>query len=135
MAYSTNPNLPKARAIAMQLLVLEQLSLQVVAHKCGVHRSTIYRWKLKWDVLNKNIQISNDNRLSRLQTQPSSHFRLAACTWRIPTALSRPHNSPMAVSEDLIQLVLSVRAQLKRCAEVLWHHLVTRQNIYVVYII
>lgn len=53
MAYSTNPNLPKARAIAMQLLVRELLPVQVVANKCGVHRSTIYRWKLKWDLLNK----------------------------------------------------------------------------------
>jgi len=33
MAYSINPNLPKARAIAMQLLVREQLPLQVVANR------------------------------------------------------------------------------------------------------
>ena len=40
MAYSTNPNLPKARAIALQLLIREQLPLYVVANRCGVHRST-----------------------------------------------------------------------------------------------
>ena len=122
MAYSTNPNLPKARAIAMQLLVRERLPVGVVANKCGVHRSTIYRWKLKWDLLNANVQLTNDNRPNRTQSSPSSSFRLAACTWRIPTRTSRPHTSPTAVSQEL---VLAVRSKLKRCAEVVWHHLVT----------
>jgi len=52
MAYSTNPNLPKARAIAMRLLIVEGLPSTVVANKCGVHRSTVWRWKKKWDELN-----------------------------------------------------------------------------------
>ncbi len=42
MAYSTNPNLSKARALAMKLLLMESLSVQVVANKYGVNRSTIY---------------------------------------------------------------------------------------------
>jgi len=125
MAYSTNPNLPKARAIAMQLLVRQHLPLQTVANRCGVHRSTIWRWKRKWDKLNEHIQLTNDNRPGRVQAAPSSLFRLAACTWRIPTSTSRPHTSPGAVSNELVALVLSVRKQLKRCAEVVWHHLVT----------
>jgi putative transposase len=122
MAYSTNPNLPKARAIAMQLLVRDQLPLQVVANRCGVHRSTIWRWKRKWDKLNEYVQLTNDNRPSR---PVGRVFRLAACTWRIPTSSSRPHISPAAASQELVTLVLSVRRQLKRCAEVVWHHLVT----------
>jgi transposase InsO family protein len=125
MAYSTNPNLPKARAIAMQLLVREQLPLYVVANRCGIHRSTVWRWKRKWDTLNEHVQLTNDNRPGRVQAAPSSLFRLAACTWRIPTSTSRPHTSPGAVSKELVALVLSVRKQLKRCAEVVWHHLVT----------
>lgn len=125
MAYSTNPNLPKARAIAMQLLVRDRVPLQIVANRCGVHRSTIWRWKHKWDVLNQNVQLANYNRPNRLQALPSSRFRLSACTWRIPTTISRPHTSPTAVSQELVQLVLVVRARLKRCAEVVWHHLVT----------
>lgn len=44
MAYTTNPNLPKARAIAMRLLYIDKLPLQVVANRYGVNRSTIYRW-------------------------------------------------------------------------------------------
>jgi transposase InsO family protein len=125
MAYSTNPNLPKARAIAMQLLVRQHLPLQTVANRCGVHRSTIWRWKRKWDKLNEHVQLTNDNRPGRVQATPSSLFRLAAVTWRIPTSTSRPHHSPAAVTKELVTLVLSVRKQLKRCAEVVWHHLVT----------
>lgn len=127
MAYSTNPNLPKARAIAMQLLVREHLPVQTVAHRCGVHRSTIWRWKRKWDALNTDVQLTNDNRpnRSRQRHESVSAFRLSACTWPIPTTISRPHTSPAAVSTELVQLVLSVRAHLKRCAEVVWHHLMT----------
>jgi transposase InsO family protein len=122
MAYSINPNLPKARALAMKLLILEQLPVQVVANKCGVHRSTIYRWKHKWDNLNKNVQLTNDNRPNRKQPKPSSLFRLAACTWRIPTQSSAPHISPHAITQQIIQQILELRYKLKRCAEVIWHH-------------
>lgn len=132
MAYSINPHLPKARAIAMQLLMRDLLPLQVVANRCGVHRSTIYRWKVKWNKLNEYVQLTNDNRPSRATTKgmPSS-FRFTACTWRIPTTTSRPHSSPMAVSQELVRLVLDVRSQLKRCAEVVWHHLVTVLGVFV----
>ena len=127
MAYSTNPNLPKARALAMQMLVREGLPLQTVANRCGVHRSTVWRWKRKWDKLNEHVQLTNDNRPNRkiLSNRLASVFRMAACIWRIPTGSSRPHTSPTAVSQELVQVVLAVRAQLKRCAEVVWHHLVT----------
>lgn len=61
MTYSTNPNLPKARATALRLLLQEAVPLLVVARKCGVHRSTIYRWKLKWLTLNSDQQLANYN--------------------------------------------------------------------------
>lgn len=48
MAYSTNPNLPKARASAVKLLICDQLPVNVVALRSGVHRSTIWRWLQKW---------------------------------------------------------------------------------------
>lgn len=121
MAYSTNPNLPKARALAMRLLMQERLPVQVVANKCGVNRSTIWRWKRKWLQLNQNIELANRYRPSRrLGTQ----FRLSACTWRIPTVVSRPRTSPHAVSDKIVTRVLELRALLKRCAEVVWHYLV-----------
>ena len=121
MAYSINPNLPKARAFAMQLLIREQLSVQIVANRCGVHRSTIWRWKQKWEVLNHNVQMDNPNRPNRVYSRTN---HLNRCTWRIPTTTSRPRTSPTAVSQELVALVLAVRNQLKRCAEVVWHHLI-----------
>jgi len=36
MAYSINPNLPKARALALKLLINEGLPLQVLFNKYGV---------------------------------------------------------------------------------------------------
>ena len=123
MAYSTNPHLPKARAIALKLLIQDELPLVVVARKCGIHRSTLYRWRKKWEVLNKNVQMDNPNRPNR--TYSKAHH-LKRCTWRIPTNTSRPHTSPHAMSTELTKLVLAVRERLKRCAEVVWHHLVTK---------
>lgn len=120
MAYSINPNLPKARAIAMQLLVREGLPLQTVANRCGVHRSTIWRWKQKWDGLNENVQLTNDNRPAR---EIGLVFRLAACTWHIPTLASRPRTSPHAVAEHIVTRILELRSTLKRCAEVVWYHI------------
>ena len=128
MAYSINPNLPRARAIAMQLLVREDLPLQIVANRCGVNRSTIWRWKRKWDKLNEYVQLANDNRPTR---QAGTQFRIAACTWRIPTLVSRPHHSPRAVVTEIVARVLELRRMLKRCAEVVWHHAVYRDGIVV----
>ncbi len=128
MAYSTNPNLPKARALALQLLVRDGLPVQVVANKCGVHRSTIWRWKRKWEVLNKHVQLENDNRPNRT---PGSQFRQAAPKWLVPTLSSRPHTSPQAVSDVVVARVVALRAQLKRCAEVVWYHLVHNEGIFV----
>jgi transposase InsO family protein len=122
MAYSINPNLPKARAFAMQLLIRERLPLQTVANRCGVHRSTIWRWKRKWEELNKHVQFTNPNRPSR---PVSLANKLSACRWRITTISSQPHTSPNAVSDEIVNLVLAVRDKLKRCAEVVWYHLVT----------
>ena len=82
MAYSTNPNLPKARATAMRLLVVDQLPVMVVARKCGVHRSTIWRWKQKWNALNRYVQMDNVNRPNRqvkTRSVSSAHAAAALC--------------------------------------------------------
>jgi transposase InsO family protein len=123
MAYSNNPNLPKARALAMRMLIRDRLPLQIVANKCGVHRSTVYRWKLKWYALNQHVQLTNDYRPGgrNAHRYPSS-FRLTACKWIIGTASSTPRTSPHAISSQTIELVLQLRHTLNRCAEVIWHH-------------
>jgi transposase InsO family protein len=128
MAYSINPNLPKARAIAMQLLVREELPLRVVANRCGVHRSTVWRWKQKWDKLNEYVQLDNPNRPNRVYSKANHLLR---CTWLIPTYTSRPLTSPHAVGEEVVARILELRAQLKRCAEVVWHHAVRMEGILV----
>lgn len=126
MAYSSNPNLPKARAIAMQLLIVEQLPLQVVANRCGVHRSTIYRWKQKWDTLNQNVQMDNPNRPTRAYSRTN---HLTRCTWRIPTLESAPKTSPHAIGMQTVERILELRSQLKRCAEVVWHYATTKDGL------
>lgn len=120
MAYSTNPNLPKARAVALQLLIREGLPLQVVANRCGIHRSTVWRWKQKWDALNEHVQLTNDNRPMRSM---GNTFRQAALKWLVPTLSSRPRTSPRAVGKQIVARILELRATLKRCAEVVWYHL------------
>lgn len=124
MAYSNNPNLPRARALGLKLLIEQKLPVQVVANKCGVHRSTVYRWKLKWQDINQNVQLENFNRPTR---ELGSQFRSATLKWLIPTLSSRPKCSPNAIPEPVVELVIALRQMLKRCAEVIWFHL-TRDN-------
>lgn len=119
MAYSTNPNLPKARALAMKLLIVEQLPLQTVANRCGIHRSTLWRWKRKWTKLNKHVQLDNPNRPNRVYSRMN---HLNRCTWHIPILASAPRTSPHAIAEQIVSQVLELRHKLKRCAEVIWHH-------------
>jgi transposase InsO family protein len=128
MAYSTNPNLPKARAIALQLLIREGLPLQVVANRCGVNRSTIWRWKRKWLKLNEYVELTNHYRPGRAAGKA---FRFTACTWNIPTVVSRPHISPHAVSDRIVARILELRATLKRCAEIVWHYAVHDEGIHI----
>ncbi len=126
MSYSINPNLPKARALALKLLITEGLPLQVVANRCGVHRSTIYRWKHKWLEINNNFQLENFNRPNR---EPGKQFRLASVSWLIPTLSSRPLASPKAISQWIVDRVMELRKELKRCAEVVWFHLTHEDGI------
>lgn len=128
MAYSINPNLPNARAIALRLLVREGLPLQVVANRCGVNRSTIWRWKQKWLELNKNVQFDNPNRPSR---EFSFKNKLHTCKWLILTTSSKPHTCSHAISQTIVRRVMEVRYTLQRCAEVVWHHLKTEDGVHI----
>jgi transposase InsO family protein len=120
MAYSNNINLPKARAIALKLVFYEQLPVSIVARKCGVHRTTVWRWTQKWRDLNKQVSLTNSNRVNR---QLGSRFRLDSCKWSIPTLSSRPKSFPNALANEIVQRILELRTQLRRCAEVIWHYL------------
>ena len=76
MCYSTNTSLEKA----MKLLFIDELSVQIVADRFGVSRTTIWRWKRKWLALNSHIALENQ---VRQKDNPISSFRLSACSWRI----------------------------------------------------
>lgn len=119
MAYSTNPHLPNARAAALRLLVESGLPVSTVALRAGVHRSTVWRWKRKWIVLNKHVEFSNPNRPSRPVSIANKH---ATCRWRIATVSSAPHSHAWAIPESVAAQVLEARRYLNRCAEVVWHH-------------
>lgn len=124
MAYSINPNLPRARAIALRLLIADNLPLLVVANRCGIHRTTLWRWKKKWDIRNINIGQEKAGRPTR-----QTHFVEQYYYWSIPTASSRPHTSPRAIADHIVQRIMELRYSLKRCAEVVWYHLVTVDGI------
>ncbi len=76
MSYSTNPSLEKARGKAMKLLFIDELSVQTVADRYGVNRSTIWRWKKKWLEVNPNIELRN---YSKQRDNPTSLFRCYCC--------------------------------------------------------
>lgn len=122
MSYSSNPLLPKARAEAVRLVVEHHVPMSVAARKSGIHRSTLWRWKRKWNKLNEHVQLTNDNRPGR---KPGNVFRFAALHWRIPTDSSRPRSCPHAVSDKIVARILELRTVLKRCAEIVWHHATT----------
>lgn len=115
MSYSSNPLLPKARADAVRLLVEQQLPVAVAARKSGIHRTTLWRWYKQWQTLNENVQLTNDNRPGR---PVGSKFRLAACTWRIPTKSSRPRTCKHATPAAVVERICYYRHRYGRCAVV-----------------
>ena len=123
MSYSSNPLLPKARADAVRLIVLEQLPVAVAARRSGIHRTTLWRWHKQWQELNGHVQLTNDNRPGRI-TQTPSRFRLAACTWRIPTKSSRPRSCSHAVAAAVVERIRYYRRRHGRCAAIVHAHCV-----------
>ena len=119
MSYCTGKNIEIARGKAIKMLVIEKKPVGVVADRFGVNRSTIWRWHQRWLILNQDYQFTNDNRPSR---PVGDTFRWHNAHWNIPSFPAAPKN-PHMLSEDLIHLVLDVRDQLKRCAEVIWHYI------------
>jgi|JI10StandDraft_1071094.scaffolds.fasta_scaffold41314_8 transposase InsO family protein len=51
MSYSNNPYAPKARRLAVNLVMREGLSVAEAARRSGVHRSTLWRWIRKAEQL------------------------------------------------------------------------------------
>lgn len=121
MSYCTGKHIEKSRGLAIKMLVIEKKPVGIVADRFGVNRSTIWRWHQKWLVQNNHRLSSNLNRPNRA---PGKVFRWYEIKWDIPSISAAPR-SPHALSDELVQLVLDVRDQLKRCAEVVWYHINT----------
>lgn len=119
MSYCTGKNIEIARGRAMKLLIVEKIPVAVVADRFGVNRSTIWRWHQKWKLQNSHVEFYNANRRKDIGI---SKRKYAACLWNIPSLSAAPQH-PHTLSKELIQLVLDIREQLKRCAEVVWYHI------------
>lgn len=121
MSYCTGKHIEKSRGKAMKMLVIEKRPVGIIADRFGVNRSTIWRWHQKWLAQNSHIELTNSSRRQHLGI---SAYKYELCRWCIPSLSAAPKH-PHMLPEDLIQLVLDVRDQLKRCAEVVWHHINT----------
>ena len=119
MSYCTGKNIEIARGKAVKMLVMEKKPVGLVADRFGVHRSTIWRWYQKWKKINNHIQFTNTVRRQYLGVSP---YKYEICKWKIESESSSPKH-PHMLAEDLVQLVLDVRDQIKRCAEVVWHYI------------
>ena len=119
MSYCTGKHIEKSRGLAMKMLIIEKKSVGVVADRFGVNRTTIWRWRQKWLMQNSHIELKNPVRRKYLGV---SAYKYELCRWNIPSLSAAPKN-PHTLSEDLVQLVLDIRRQLKRCAEVVWYHI------------
>jgi transposase InsO family protein len=113
MAYSINPYLPSARKQAVLLVVKERVAVATVARKFGVNRSTVYRWLKRWQEIN-----SHRNNNWQVELRGLNYYKFT-----IPTRSSRPLSFPRALSQVIVNRVLELRYQLRRCAEVIWYYL------------
>ena len=99
MSYSSNPLLPKARAQAVRLVVEDHLPIAVAARKSGIHRTTLWRWYKRWEMLGYGGYIRN-----------------------IPTKSSRPRTCGRAVSQTVVDRVRHYRRKYGRCATITHAH-------------
>lgn len=104
MPYTMNPNLPRLRMQAANLVIKDGWSSRQVARYTGYDHSTIVRWvnKAKSGLSNRHV---------------------------IPTRSSRPKGHANQLTPDIVKAILEHRYEYKRCAEVIHHDLITKQNI------
>lgn len=99
MAYTNNPNLPAVRMEAYRLVKYEQWGIRKTARHLGFSHCTVRLWLKRTPVIGKRHQLV------------------------IPTRSSRPRHHPRALSDELVERIISLREKRQQCAEVLHHHL------------
>lgn len=123
MAYSINPNLVNARKTALLLVFKDKLPVGVVARKCGVNRTTIWRWTRKWKKLNENISQVHYGRPSRQTRFCVDYYR-----WTVNTLSSAPNTHPKRLPEWIERRVVELRLAINRCAAIIQEYL-SQENI------
>lgn len=97
MPYTTNPRMPKLRARASNLVLLEGWSIRQTAKYFGFNPSTVSKW----------VKKANPNGMLE-----------------IPTESSRPKNHPDQINQKIVRKVCELRLKTKgRCSEVVHKHL------------
>jgi len=100
MAYTTNEKIGKVRVLALRMLRGGK-STREVSRYFGYAQSTIVKWDKRKNELRKNTQ-------------------------ELPTRSSRPHTSPGRTSREIEGMIIGVRNETKRCAEVVYETLKER---------
>ena len=119
MAYYRGKDIEKSRGNAMREIILEKRSVTQVARRFGKNRSTIYRWKKKWE-LQQTVSLENSGRPSRPLGRA---FRWQYVKWNIPTLSSAPKTHPNALNEGTVAAIMQVRRQKYECAEIIQYKL------------
>jgi len=99
MAYSQNPNLPRVRMEAVELVKYHGWSARQAARRFGFSHCAVRLWLLR-------------------QPEYGRYGRLV-----IPTRSSRPLHHPDELSPEIINRVLELRSERQQCAEILHHRL------------
>jgi len=106
MAYSQNPNLPRVRMEAVELVKYHGWSIRQAARRFGFSHCAVRLWLLR-------------------KPEYGRHGRLV-----IPTRSSRPLHHPDELSPEIINRILELRSERQQCAEIL-HHRLTKEGILV----
>lgn len=119
MAYYKGKDIEKSRGDAIKELIIEKRSVAQVARRYGKNRSTIYRWKKKWEN-QQTVLLENVGRPSR---PLGKVFRWQYVKWDIPTLSSAPKTHPNALDDDIVTAIMRVRRQKYECAEIIQYKL------------
>ena len=102
MPYTTNPNMERLRMEAVRLVKYRSWSTRKVARHIGFSQSVIVKWCRK---------------------DPTGGWH------HIPTKSSRPHGHPREISKEIIQRIVVIRLEKKRCAELIHQRLLKEGRI------
>lgn len=119
MAYYRGKDIEKARGNAIREIILGKRSIAQVARRYGKNRSTIYRWKKKWEA-QQVVLLENPGRPSR---PLGKQFRWASVKWNIPTLSSAPKTHPNVLKKDVVIAIMRIRCQKYECAEIIQYKL------------